>query len=98
MACQAVFLDFNDIDMLVSLISAVMLTFYQRYVGKSNGNLALISQPVDSKNHIYMAGVVILGAIFSIVGIHFVDPLIGVYIGSAYSRMRLHFPGRRSLP
>jgi hypothetical protein len=27
-----------------------------------------------------VAGVVILGAIFSIVGIHFVDPLIGVYI------------------
>ena len=66
--------------MLVSLISAVMLTFYQRYVGKSNGNLALISQPVDSKNHIYVAGVVIFGAIFSTVGIHFVDPLIGVYI------------------
>jgi Co/Zn/Cd efflux system component/predicted transcriptional regulator len=65
---------------LVALISAVMLTFYQRYVGKSNGNLSLISQSVDSKNHIYVAGVVILGAIFSTVGIHFVDPLIGVYI------------------
>jgi hypothetical protein len=74
------FLDFNDIDMLVVLIAALMLTFYQRYVGKSNGNLALISQSVDSKNHIYAAGVVILGAIFSTVGIHFVDPLIGVYI------------------
>jgi Co/Zn/Cd efflux system component/predicted transcriptional regulator len=65
---------------LVALIAAVILTFYQRYVGKSNGNLALISQSVDSKNHIYVAGVVILGAIFSIVGIPFVDPLIGVYI------------------
>ena len=65
---------------LIALIAAVILSFYQRYVGKSNGNLALISQSVDSKNHIYVAGVVILGAIFSIVDVHFVDPLIGVCI------------------
>jgi Co/Zn/Cd efflux system component len=65
---------------LIALIAALILSFYQRYVGKLNGNLALISQSVDSKNHIYVAGVVILGAIFSIVGIHFVDALIGVYI------------------
>lgn len=64
----------------IALIAAVILYFYQRYVGKRNGSLALISQSVDSKNHIYVAAVVIVGAIFSIFGIHFVDAFIGAFI------------------
>jgi Co/Zn/Cd efflux system component/predicted transcriptional regulator len=64
----------------IALIAALILYFYQRYVGKRNGSLALISQSIDSKNHIYVAGAVIAGAIFSIFGIHFVDALIGTFI------------------
>ena len=64
----------------VALLFAVLLFFYQRFIGKKYGSLALISQSIDSKNHIYVAASVITGAIFSIFGIHFVDALIGAYI------------------
>jgi Co/Zn/Cd efflux system component/predicted transcriptional regulator len=65
---------------IVAMIFAALLTFYQRYVGKSHGSFALISQSVDSKNHIFVAGAVILGAILSVSGLHFVDAFIGAYI------------------
>lgn len=65
---------------IVALIVATFLFLYQRFVGKRNGNLALISQSVDSKNHIYVATGVIAGAIFSTFGIHFVDALIGGFV------------------
>jgi len=64
----------------IALIAAAILHFYQRYVGKSNGSLALISQSIDSKNHIYVAAAVIIGAISSIFGIYFVDALIGMFV------------------
>jgi len=62
------------------MIFALLLTVYQRYVGKRHGSFALISQSVDSKNHIFVAGAVILGAILSISGLYFVDAFIGIYI------------------
>ncbi len=65
---------------IVAMIFAAVLTFYQRYVGKTHGSFALISQSVDSKNHIFVAGAVILGTILSVSGLHFVDALIGAYI------------------
>lgn len=48
---------------LFVLMCAGMLVFYQRYVGKMSGSLALISQSIDSKNHIYVAGTVILSSL-----------------------------------
>jgi len=66
----------------IALITAIILHFYQRYVGKNNGSLVLISQSIDSKNHVYVAGAVIISAIFSIFGIHFVDALIGTFVAS----------------
>jgi cation diffusion facilitator family transporter len=65
---------------IVALVFAALLFLYQRFVGKRNGSLALISQSIDSKNHIYVAAGVIVGALFSIFGIHFVDALIGGFI------------------
>src|SRR6056297_2626015 len=64
----------------VALGFAYLLMLYQRFVGKKMRSLALISQSVDSKNHIYVAAAVIAGAIFSTFGIHFVDAGIGAYI------------------
>jgi len=66
----------------VALVAAAILHFYQRYVGKKNGSLALISQSMDSKNHIYVAAAVIIGAVFSVFGICFVDALIGVFVAT----------------
>jgi len=64
----------------IALVAAAILHFYQRYVGKRNGSLALISQSIESKNHIYVAAAVIIGAISSIFEIHFVDALIGTFV------------------
>jgi Co/Zn/Cd efflux system component/predicted transcriptional regulator len=64
----------------IALVSAVFLCFYQGFIGKKFGSLALLSQSIDSKNHIYVAAAVIAGAVFSVVGIYFVDAVIGVYI------------------
>ncbi|MFP4461395.1 MAG: cation diffusion facilitator family transporter, partial [Thermotogota bacterium] len=64
----------------VALVFAWLLMVYQRFVGKKRRSLALISQSVDSKNHIYVVIAVIAGAIFSVFNIHFVDAAIGAYI------------------
>jgi len=64
----------------IALMFAIILFIYQRFVGKRNGSLSLISQSVDSKNHIYVAVTVILGAILSTLGIHFLDALIGGFV------------------
>ena len=65
---------------IVALIFALALFLYQRFVGKRNGSLVLISQSVDSKNHIYVALGVIAGAVFSIFGIYFVDAFVGGFV------------------
>ncbi|MBU7043014.1 MAG: cation transporter [Theionarchaea archaeon] len=64
----------------LALVIAGFLSFYQGYMGKKYGSLALVSQSIDSKNHIYVAAAVITGAFFSLMGIHFVDALVGIYI------------------
>lgn len=64
----------------VALVFAALLCFYQGFTGKRFGSLALISQSIDSRNHMYVATAVIAGAVFSLVGIHFVDALIGLYV------------------
>jgi Co/Zn/Cd efflux system component len=64
----------------MALVAGAALYLYQGFVGKRNGSLALISQSIDSKNHIYLAGAVIVGALLSISGIHFVDGAIGAFI------------------
>jgi cation diffusion facilitator family transporter len=67
---------------IIALIFALILFLYQRFVGKRNGSLVLISQSVDSKNHIYVATGVIIGAIFSIFGIYFVDAFVGGFVAT----------------
>ena len=66
----------------VALIFALILFLYQRFVGKRNGSFVLISQSVDSKNHIYVALGVITGAIFSVFGIYLVDAFVGGLIAT----------------
>ncbi len=56
------------------------LYFYQRQVGRASGSLTLISQSVDSKNHIFIASSVVVGAIFSIFGIYYIDAIVGAVV------------------
>lgn len=67
---------------LVAISAAFFLFYYQRFVGKVSNSLTLISQSVDSKNHIFIGTSVIIGAVFAIYGIYFVDALIGLLIGA----------------
>lgn len=64
----------------IAILAAFFLFYYQRYVGKVSSNLTLISQSVDSKNHIFIGMSVIAGAVFALFGIYFVDALIGFFI------------------
>jgi Co/Zn/Cd efflux system component len=66
----------------IAILAAVFLFYYQRFVGKVTNSLTLISQSVDSKNHIFIGTSVIIGAIFSIYGVYFVDALIGLFVGA----------------
>ena len=59
---------------------AYFLYLYQRYVGVRNGSLVLLAQSIDSKNHIYIAIAVIVGAALSIFNINFIDALVGAFI------------------
>lgn len=65
---------------LIAIFAALFLFTYERHLGRYKNNLTLISQSVDSKNHILTGIVVILGALFSLIGIHWIDVLIGLYI------------------
>lgn len=66
----------------IAILAAIFLFYYQRFVGKISNSLTLISQSVDSKNHIFIGTSVIIGAIFAIYGIYFVDAVIGLVVGA----------------
>lgn len=65
---------------LIAIFVALFLFTYERHIGRFNNNLTLISQSVDAKNHIMIGSVVIVGALFSLIGIHWLDAVIGIYI------------------
>jgi Co/Zn/Cd efflux system component/predicted transcriptional regulator len=66
----------------IAILAAVFLFYYQRFVGKISNSLTLISQSVDSKNHIFIGSSVIIGAIFAIYGIYFVDAIVGLAVAA----------------
>ena len=64
----------------ISIFVSLFLFTYQRHLGKYQNNLTLISQSVDSKNHILVALVVIVGALANLINIHWLDAIIGLFI------------------
>jgi cation diffusion facilitator family transporter len=66
---------------LIALVLMFALSVYQRLIGRRNRSLALISQSIDSKNSMYSSGAVIVGALFSIIGVYWVDAVVGGLIG-----------------
>lgn len=71
---------FTFLSALVSAIVCMGLGFYQRYVGLKSGNMALITQSVDSRNHVIVAVGVILGLIASLLRFTLLDTVIGVCV------------------
>jgi cation diffusion facilitator family transporter len=65
---------------LLAMVTMFTLSLYQRFVGKRSQSLALISQSIDSKNSVYSSAAVIVGAVFSIFGVYWVDAIVGGFI------------------
>ncbi len=63
-----------------ALIFALVLSSYQRFVGKRSRSLVLISQSIDSRNNILYSAAVIASAIFSVVGVYWFDAIVGGFI------------------
>ncbi len=68
---------------LATLLSAVFclgLWAYQRYVGLRSGHLALITQSVDSRNHVIVAAGVTVGLVASLLRFPLLDTLVGLVV------------------
>jgi hypothetical protein len=65
---------------LIAVLSMFILSMYQRFVGRRSQSLALISQSIDSKNSVYSSAAVIVGALFFILGVYWVDAVVGGFI------------------
>jgi len=59
---------------------SLALSVYQRKVGKRTGSLALVSQSVDNRNHVFQSGGVLLGLVFASHGVVGVDALMALTI------------------
>jgi len=65
---------------ILSALVCLVLGLYQRYVGLKNGNMALITQSIDSRNHVIVAAGVISGLIASHFRFALLDTVVGICI------------------
>jgi Co/Zn/Cd efflux system component len=68
---------------LAAILSApvcMVLWAYQRYVGLNSGVMALITQSVDSRNHVIISGGVIAGLVAAYLEFPMVDTVVGLAI------------------
>jgi hypothetical protein len=63
---------------ILSAFVCLALWVYQRYVGLCSGVLALITQSVDSRNHIIVAASVTAGLVASLLRFPMLDTLVGL--------------------
>jgi cation diffusion facilitator family transporter len=76
-------LDADVWTFLAAGLSAVVcagLFFYQRYAGLRNGSLALITQSVDSRNHVIVGASVTVGLIASVIHFSLLDTIVGLVV------------------
>jgi hypothetical protein len=65
---------------ILSALSCTVLYFYQRFVGLRSGQLALITQSVDSRNHVIVAASVTVGLVASLLQFSLLDTLVGLAV------------------
>jgi cation diffusion facilitator family transporter len=70
----------------IALLSMLVISLYQRFIGKRSQSLALISQSIDSKNSMYSSAAVIIGAVTTIFGVYWVDAVVGAFIAIRIAR------------
>jgi hypothetical protein len=62
-------------------VVSLLLSYYQRIVGRDGGSLALVSQSIDSRAHVLQSGFVVLALILAGQGIVQADAVVAVGIG-----------------
>lgn len=75
--------DVDAFTFVATLLSALVcwgLYLYQRFVGVRSGSLALITQSVDSRNHVIVAASVTVGLIASRLDFPLLDTLVGLAV------------------
>ena len=63
---------------IVSGLACYLMSVYQYAVGKKTYSLSLISQSIDSKNHVFIAIAVLIGVIFARFSIFIVDSIVAL--------------------
>lgn len=71
---------FTFLSSLLSALVCLVLGVYQRYVGLKSGNMALITQSIDSRNHVIVAAGVVSGLTASLLHFTLLDTVVGVCI------------------
>ncbi len=71
---------FAFVATILSAIVCLGLWAYQRFVGLRSGNMALITQSVDSRNHVIVAVSVTAGLIASLLRFPLLDTLVGLAV------------------
>ena len=73
---------FTFLATILSALICAMLWTYQRFVGLRSGSVALITQSVDSRNHVIVAGSVTAGLIASLLRFPLLDTLVGLGVAA----------------
>ena len=71
---------FTFVATIVSALVCWALYFYQRFVGVRSGSVALITQSVDSRNHVIVAASVTAGLIAARLAFPLLDTLVGLVV------------------
>ncbi len=65
---------------IVSGLACYLMSVYQYAVGKRTYSLSLISQSIDSKNHVFIAIAVLIGIVFARFNIFIVDSIVALCV------------------
>lgn len=77
---------FTFIATMVSALVCGVLWAYQRFVGWRKGSVALITQSVDSRNHVIVAGGVTVGLIAALLRFPLLDTVVGLAVAALILR------------
>jgi hypothetical protein len=73
---------FTFLAAILSACICLALWAYQRYVGLQGGSIALITQSVDSRNHVIVAASVTAGLLASLLRFPLLDTLVGLAVAT----------------
>jgi 2-polyprenyl-3-methyl-5-hydroxy-6-metoxy-1,4-benzoquinol methylase/Co/Zn/Cd efflux system component len=71
---------FTFLAAILSALVCLLLWAYQRFVGLRSGSMALITQSVDSRNHVIVAASVTAGLVASLLRFPLLDTLVGLAV------------------